>query len=70
MSAPASLSEAWDERAAEKGRHAHKVPPLVQERRAFYAGALAAAALPRDQVLRECIDFARAIGTPAESAKP
>lgn len=40
-------------------------------RRAFMAGALAAltSKAPRDQLLAECIQFGRAIGTAAERAK-
>lgn len=40
-------------------------------RRAFMAGALAALTTkaPRDQLLAECVQFGRAIGTPAERAK-
>lgn len=38
--------------------------------RAFMAGALAAltSTTPRDQLLRECIDFGRVIGSKAERA--
>jgi hypothetical protein len=40
-------------------------------RRAFMAGALAALTndQPRETLLAECIQFGRAIGTPAERAK-
>ena len=39
-------------------------------RRAFMAGALAAltAKAPREQLLSECVQFGRVIGTPAERA--
>jgi hypothetical protein len=50
--------------------------PLAPEmhraiRRAFMAGALAAltSKAPRDQMLAECVQFGRAVGTKAERAK-
>lgn len=58
-----TLAEAWEQHAA-----GQKKPPSVQARRDFYAGALAAARLSPHQVLRECLDFARTIGTPAEKS--
>lgn len=62
-----SLAEAWEQRQGEAPL-AVKVPAHVLERRAFYAGALAGAAIPPQQVIRECLDFARTIGRPAELA--
>jgi formiminotetrahydrofolate cyclodeaminase len=41
----------------------------VKLRRAFMAGALEAARHPPHQVLRECLDFAKTIGTAAERAQ-
>ena len=43
----------------------------VKLRRAFMAGAKAAAISesPRNELLAECIQFGRAIGTPAERAQ-
>ena len=41
----------------------------VKLRRAYMAGALEAARHPPAQVLRECIQFGRAIGTEAERAQ-
>ena len=61
VSRAATLADAWQQRAAEPPP-SRPVPPAVQARRDFYAGALAAAQLPRDQVLRECMDFALSIG--------
>ena len=68
MTRPATQSEAWDQRAAEQAL-APKAPPQVQARRDFYAGALAGAAIPPAQVLRECLDFARTIGTAVEKSR-
>jgi hypothetical protein len=67
MSAPTTLAEAWAEREADKPRI--PVPPHIQARRDFYAGALAAAAIPPHQVIAECIDFAKTIGTAVERAR-
>mgnify|MGYP000275817260 FL=1 len=60
---PGTLADAWADEAV--------APP--EHRRPFMAGALAAILLlrsgvPRDQLLAECIQFGRAIGTPAERA--
>ncbi len=41
----------------------------VKLRRAYMAGALEAARHPPAQVLRECLDFAKTIGTAAERAQ-
>ncbi|MCC7101318.1 MAG: hypothetical protein IT500_17190 [Rubrivivax sp.] len=52
------------ERAPECGEH-------VVLQRAYMAGALAAltSKAQREQLLRECIDYGRAIGTAAEAAR-
>lgn len=44
--------------------------PSVMRRRAYMAGALAAltSKAPREQLLAECIQFGRVIGTPAEKS--
>lgn len=61
---PGTLADAWaDETVA---------PP--EHRRPYMAGALAAlllvkAGVPREQLLAECIQFGRVVGTPAERAK-
>lgn len=44
------------------------IPLEVMLRRAFMAGALEAARHDRSDLLRECLDYARTIGTPAERA--
>jgi len=43
----------------------------VAIRRAYMAGALAALTTkaPREQLLAECVQFGRVVGTPAERAK-
>lgn len=43
-------------------------PDRVKLRRAFMAGALEAARRPPYEVLRECMDYAKTIGTAAERA--
>lgn len=50
---------------------APEVAPAAVLQRAFMAGCLAAAASkqPREALLAECIQFGRAIGTPAERAQ-
>lgn len=63
------LPEQAAEYAAEKA-----APGSVAERairRAYMAGALAAltSKARREQMLRECFDFGRAIGTAAEAAR-
>lgn len=47
----------------------HLLETLMQ--RAYMAGALAAltSKAPRDQLLAECVQFGRAVGTAAERAK-
>ena len=60
-----TLADAWtDQRPRDH---------IVEHRRAFMAGALTTlslirAGVPRDQLLAECVQFGRAIGTPAESS--
>ena len=46
------------------------LPPSVMRRRAYMAGALAALTsnAPREQLLAECIQFGRVIGTLAEKS--
>lgn len=61
---PGTLADAWADET-----HA---PP--EHRRVFMAGALATltllkAGVPRDQLLAECVQFGRAIGTAAERAQ-
>lgn len=62
MTTPGTLADAWDD---------EQRPP--EHRRAFMAGALVTlellrAGVPREQLLAECVQFGRAIGTAAESA--
>lgn len=47
----------------------HRIEALLQ--RAFMAGALASltSKAPREQMLAECVQFGRAIGTAAEQAQ-
>jgi hypothetical protein len=60
-----TLSDAWtDQRPKDH---------IVEHRRAFYAGALTAldlirSGVPREQLLAECVQFGRAVGTKAERA--
>ena len=44
---------------------------LIVARRAFYAGALATTFTKqtRDEIVAECVQFGRSIGTAAESAR-
>jgi hypothetical protein len=65
MSTPGTLADAWDERAADLKLRGDAA---VQAKRHFMAGALEAARRPPGEVIREAIDFARAIGTAAERA--
>lgn len=65
MTAPGTLADAWQDQPA----HGQ----TVERRRAYMAGALDALRLmqsgvTRDQLLAECVQFGRAIGTPAERA--
>ena len=51
----------------------HAAPGSIADvaiRRAFMAGALAALTTkaPREQLLAECVQFGRVVGTPAEKA--
>jgi hypothetical protein len=62
---PSTLADAW----AEQPAHAQ----TVERRRAYMAGALDAlrlmqAGATRERLLAECVQFGRAIGTPAERA--
>lgn len=67
MSAPTSISEAWEQAAADLPQDTPR-QTLQRAQRAFYAGALAAAVLAkqgpeaRDRVIGECLDFGRQIG--------
>jgi len=65
MPTPGTLADAWDERAAELKL---KGVAAVEAKRHFMAGALQAARHEPTAVVRECLDFARAIGTAAERA--
>jgi hypothetical protein len=63
MTTPRTLADAWEDEQR----------PLDQ-RRIFMAGALVAlqlvrAGVPPAQLLAECIQFGRVIGTPAEAAR-
>lgn len=62
---PGTLADAWTEQRPRDH--------IVEHRRAFMAGALTTielirAGVPRDQLLAECVQFGRAIGTAAEAA--
>jgi hypothetical protein len=64
-----SLADSLDEYA-----HSRAAPGSVADqaiRRAYMAGALAALTsnAPREQLLAECVQFGRAIGTAAERAQ-
>ncbi len=72
MTAPTTLAETWTLAQADAPIDP-RATPAVQARRDFMAGALAALVLlkngtTRDQLMAECMGFARAIGTPAERA--
>jgi hypothetical protein len=63
---PGTLADAFQDQPA----HAQ----TVERRRAYMAGALDAlrlqqAGVPREQLLAECVQFGRAIGTAAERAQ-
>jgi formiminotetrahydrofolate cyclodeaminase len=61
------LTEQAEEYAAE---NAPAIAPLeVKLRRAYMAGALEAARHKPHDVIRECLDYAKTIGTAAERAK-
>lgn len=64
-----TLADHLDEYAAEKAAPGSVADAAV--RRAFMAGALAAltSRAPREQLLSECLQFGRAIGTAAERAQ-
>jgi hypothetical protein len=62
---PGTLADAWTEQRPRDH--------IVEHRRAFYAGALTAldlirSGVPREQLLAECVQFGRAVGTAAERA--
>lgn len=62
--APGTLADAW----------ADEPQQTPERRRAYMAGALAALTLlrsgvPREQLLAECVQFGRSIGTAAEQAQ-
>ena len=64
-----SILEAANAYVAETAPMKNGASPLeVMLRRAFMAGALEAARHDRTDILRDCLDFARTIGTPAERA--
>ena len=72
MPVPTTLAECREAYAADV---AHKLPADMRTllNRAFMLGAMSAIQLqqtgiPRDAVLAECVQFGRAVGTPAESA--
>lgn len=62
---PGTLADAWTEQRPRD--------QIIEHRRAFMAGALTAlellrAGVPREQLLAECVQFGRVIGTAAERA--
>jgi hypothetical protein len=72
VSAPTSLSEAWELSRAEAPIDP-RATPAVQARRDYMSGSLDTLVLLKngatwDQLMAECMGFARAIGTPAERA--
>ncbi len=72
MTAPTTLAEAWTLAQADAPIDP-RATPAVQARRDFMAGALQCLLLQqrgvtREQLLAECIGFARTIGSPAERA--
>ncbi len=65
MTTPGTLADAWeDQRPRDQ---------VIEHRRAFMAGALTAcelikAGVPREQLMAECVQFGRVIGTQVERA--
>lgn len=73
MPAPTCLAEAWADRATETRVPATLADATRDQRRAFYAGALAALTLlgdgrPREAIFAELVAHGRSIGTAAETA--
>lgn len=62
-------SQAYADQVADATHGQHLLETLLQ--RAYMAGALAAltAKAPRDQLIAECVQFGRAVGTAAERAQ-
>lgn len=72
MSGPTSLSEAWTLAQADAPIDP-RATPAIQARRDYMAGALDCLVLQsrgatREQLLAECVQFGKAVGTPAERA--
>ncbi len=72
MTTPTTLTEAWTLAQADAPIDP-RATPAIQAKRDFMAGALQCLLLQqrgatRDQLMAECMGFARSIGTPAERA--
>ncbi len=72
MTAPTTLAETWASAQAD-AQIDPRATPAIQAKRDFMAGALQCLLLQqrgatRDQLMAECMGFARTIGTPAERA--
>lgn len=63
-----TLTEQADAYMSEKPAADMPTNVRILLRRAYMAGALEALRHPQKDVLVQCLDFARAIGTPAEAA--
>lgn len=71
MSAPTTLAESWQAYADDNLPISASQAETVSARRAFMAGALAAlttGTATREQLLAECVQFGKAVGTAAERA--
>lgn len=69
MTTLADQSKTYADEVADTAHGQHLLETLLQ--RAYMAGALAAltSKAPREQMLAECVQFGRAVGTAAERAK-
>jgi hypothetical protein len=65
-----TLADTLDQYEADQPPRSTTFTPSVMRRRAYMAGALAAltSKAPREQLLAECIQFGRAVGTKAEKS--
>ena len=72
MSAPTTLAETWTAAQADAPIDP-RATPAIQARRDYMRGALDClllqkAGATREQLLAECVQFGKAVGTPAEGA--
>lgn len=66
-----TLADTFEDYEADQPPPTSTFIPSVMRRRAYMAGALAAVTskATREQLLAECVQFGRVVGTPAEKAK-